>query len=171
MTFRQPAEYRVHDLEWGNAINVSMQEANQSDGFAVKFSDQGVGHLNPDFRFGVGYNFLFSGMFVINGDFIFDGDVDPGQHYGADFGRLQHPFAGSRRQSEVSPHIGQQQYVELLASRRFYREYPQFEQFYGQRLPGIVRRSAGAARVDSSAEICAGRTDAGRGRSVFREIN
>lgn len=76
VTFRQPAEYRVHDLEWGNAINVSMQEANQSDGFAVKFSDQGVGHLNPDFRFGVGYNFLFSGMFVINGDFIFDGDVD-----------------------------------------------------------------------------------------------
>lgn len=41
VTFRQPAEYRVHDLEWGNAINVSMQEANQSDGFAVKFSDQG----------------------------------------------------------------------------------------------------------------------------------
>lgn len=76
VTFRQPAEYRVHDLEWGNAINVSMQEANQSDGFAVKFSEQGVGHLNPDFRFGVGYNFLFSGMFVINGDFIFDGDVD-----------------------------------------------------------------------------------------------
>lgn len=76
VTYRQPAEYRVHDLEWGNAINVSVQEANQSGGFAVRFSDQGVGHLNPDFRFGVGYNFLFSGMFVINGDFEFDGDVD-----------------------------------------------------------------------------------------------
>lgn len=76
VTFKQPAEYRVHDLEWGNAINVSVQEANQVDGFAVCFSDQGVGYKNPDFRFGIGYNFLFSGMFVINGDFIFDGDVD-----------------------------------------------------------------------------------------------
>ena len=76
MTIKQPAENRVHDVEWGNAINVSVQEAKQVDGFAVCFSDQGVGYKNPDFLFGIGYNFLFSGMFVINGDFIFDGNVD-----------------------------------------------------------------------------------------------
>ena len=78
VTFQQSAEYRVHDLEWGNAINVSIQEANATspDGFAVKYSDQGVGYLNPDFRFGIGYNFLFSGMFIINGNLFFEGDID-----------------------------------------------------------------------------------------------
>lgn len=78
VTFQQSPEYRVHDLEWGNAINVSIQEANAigPDGFAVKYSDQGVGYLNPDFRFGIGYNFLFSGMFIINGNLFFEGDID-----------------------------------------------------------------------------------------------
>lgn len=32
VTYKQPAEYRVHDLEWGNAINFSSQEANQVEG-------------------------------------------------------------------------------------------------------------------------------------------
>ena len=72
ITYNAPPQWHVR----GNAINVSVQEAKQVDGFAVCFSDQGVGYKNPDFLFGIGYNFLFSGMFVINGDFIFDGNVD-----------------------------------------------------------------------------------------------
>lgn len=76
VTYKQPAEYRVHDLEWGNTINFSSQEANQVGGFAVKFDDQGVGFLNPDFRYGIGYNFIFSSNFVINGNFIFNGHID-----------------------------------------------------------------------------------------------
>lgn len=76
VTYQQEAAYRVHDLEWGNAINFSCQEANQVGGFAVKFDDQETGHLNPDFRFGIGYNFLFSGNFFINGDIEFHGHVD-----------------------------------------------------------------------------------------------
>ncbi len=76
VTYTQDAAYRVHDLEWGNAINFSCQEANQVNGFAVKFDDQETGYLNPDFRFGIGYNFLFSGNFIINGDMEFHGHVD-----------------------------------------------------------------------------------------------
>jgi len=76
VTYQQEAPYRVHDLEWGNAINFSCQEANQVGGFAVKFDDQETGYLNPDFRFGIGYNFLFSGNFIINGDIEFRGHVD-----------------------------------------------------------------------------------------------
>ena len=76
VTFRQPDAYRVHDLQWGSAINLSVQEAAQVGGFAVHFTEQGVGYLNPDFRFGVGYNFVLSDLFVINGDLIFDDDVD-----------------------------------------------------------------------------------------------
>lgn len=76
VTYKQDAAYRVHDLEWGNAINFSCQEANQVGGFAVKFDDQETGYLNPDFRYGIGYNFLFSGNFIINGDMEFHGHVD-----------------------------------------------------------------------------------------------
>lgn len=76
VTYQQEAAYRVHDLEWGNAINFACQEANQVGGFAVKFDDQETGYLNPDFRFGIGYNFLFSGNFFINGDIEFHGHVD-----------------------------------------------------------------------------------------------
>ncbi|MEC3878506.1 hypothetical protein [Parapedobacter sp. 10938] len=76
VTYRQEAAYRVHDLEWGNAINFSCQEANQVNGFAIKFDDQETGYRNPDFRFGIGYNFLFSGNFIINGNIVFNGHVD-----------------------------------------------------------------------------------------------
>lgn len=76
VTYQQEAAYRVHDLEWGNAINFSCQEANQVNGFAIKFDDQETGYLNPDFRFGIGYNFLFSGNFIINGNIEFNGHTD-----------------------------------------------------------------------------------------------
>lgn len=76
VTFRQAAEYRVHDLQWGNALNLSIQEAAQVQGLAVRFSEQGVGYLNPDFRFGVGYNFVMGNLFVINGDIVLEDDVD-----------------------------------------------------------------------------------------------
>ncbi len=76
--FEQPKEYRVHDIEWGSLINCQLGEALQSgpDGYAVKFDDQGFGHLNPDFGFAVGYGFQITQNMVLNGPFIFKGRVD-----------------------------------------------------------------------------------------------
>lgn len=76
--FEQPKEYRVHDLEWGQLVSCQLGEALQSgtEGYAVKFEDQGYGYLNPDFRFGVGYGFLITRNMILNGPFIFEGYVD-----------------------------------------------------------------------------------------------
>jgi parallel beta-helix repeat protein len=76
--FSQPKEYRVHDLEWGYLMNCQLGEALQSgkDAYTLKFEDQGVGCLNPDFRYGVGFGFFITNNFVLNGPFIFDGAVD-----------------------------------------------------------------------------------------------
>lgn len=76
--FEQPKEYRVHDLEWGYAMNCQLGEALQSgpDAYAFKFEDQGYGYLNPDFRFGIGYGFFLTHNMILNGPFVFEGYVD-----------------------------------------------------------------------------------------------
>ncbi len=78
VTFQQPKEYRVHDLEWGYLINSQLGEALQTaaDGYALKFDDQGFGYKNPDFRYGVGYGFQISNTLVLNGLMVFKGYVD-----------------------------------------------------------------------------------------------
>ncbi len=78
VSFKQPKEYRVHDLEWGYVMNCQLGEALQMgpDSYALKFEDQGVGYLNPDFRFGVGYGFFITNNMVLNSPFVFDGAVD-----------------------------------------------------------------------------------------------
>lgn len=76
--FNQPKEYRVHDIEWGYMMNCQLGEALQMgpDSYTLKFEDQGVGYLNPDFRFGTGYGFFITNNMVLNGPFIFEGCVD-----------------------------------------------------------------------------------------------
>ncbi len=76
--FQQPIEYRVHDLQWGYLINCQLGEALQSgaDAFTVKVTDQGYGHLNPDFGFSAGYGFFITGNMILNGPLVFDGRVD-----------------------------------------------------------------------------------------------
>ena len=76
VTFQQPMEYRVHDLEWGMVSGCFFGEANQlSDkGYAFKFEDQGFGSLNPDFQFPVGYGLIISNNTAINGNLVFDGN-------------------------------------------------------------------------------------------------
>jgi len=77
VAFRNPKEYRPHDLEWGVLDNASLQEAQQADpeGFVVKFHDQGVGSKNPDFHFPVGFGFAIRHNFTLTGDLLFQGDV------------------------------------------------------------------------------------------------
>ncbi len=78
VTYQQPKEYRVHDIEWGYLINSQLGEALQAgpDGYAVKFEDQGYGYKNPDFGFKVGYGFQINNTMVLNGPMIFRGYVD-----------------------------------------------------------------------------------------------
>jgi hypothetical protein len=77
VTFEQPKEYRVHDLQWGYVKGCFFGEANQAGGkgFVYKLNDQGFGTLNPDFHFPVGYQFIISGNTHINGDSLFQGRV------------------------------------------------------------------------------------------------
>lgn len=79
VTFEQPKEYRVHDLEWGLLDDFSSQEARQQEegieAFAIYFEDQGFGSLNPDFDFPVGFGFTVSKNFILNGDVILRGRV------------------------------------------------------------------------------------------------
>jgi hypothetical protein len=78
VTFTQPQEYRVHDLQWGNLLNCSFQEANQAGpgSYTLKFEDQNFGLANPDFHHRAGLGFSISNTFTINGDMIFDGRID-----------------------------------------------------------------------------------------------
>lgn len=76
VTFEQPKEYRVHDIEWGSISGCFFGEAKQTDenGYVFKFEDQGFGYLNPDFGFPVGYGFAISRNTYINGDTILSGN-------------------------------------------------------------------------------------------------
>lgn len=78
VTFQQPKEYRVHDLQWGILDDFSSQEAGQQNienPFAIRLDDQGFGTANADFHFAVGFGFTVSRNFILNGDIFIRGDV------------------------------------------------------------------------------------------------
>lgn len=78
VTFHQPKEYRVQDLQWGTITGCSLQEALQmtTTSYALKIEDQEYGYLNPDFDFRPGYGFNVDNNFILNGPILLEGSAD-----------------------------------------------------------------------------------------------